>query len=121
MSQHNQTNEATLRSEESFASLRDGLTQARALIADPAKHCATGHYAVASDGHAVESDSDEAVRWCVIGACRRIYGIDVEAVRKLLADVCEEHYGTRDYIDVNDRRGHAAILSVLDAAIERVS
>jgi hypothetical protein len=92
---------------------RRDLPATRDLIADKA-HWTTGTLALAADGVACAPQSPAACAWCLIGAFMRVTGLrgftKAEGVLIGLLRAVPVH--------VNDRDGHAAVLALLDRAIQ---
>ena len=93
--------------------------QARALIADE-RHWCRGELARDAKGIGVFPMSDEAVKRCGLGAPimaayqiipahRRAYDLAIKAMRPL--------HGSPTLVNVNDVRGHDAVLALLDEVI----
>lgn len=94
------------------------LSRAYALIEDPKHHC-VGGYAEDESGSSANSESDHAVRWCVLGAIRRVAGAytkDEEAVNNFLRSVSTAWLKEVAPI-VNDLMGHLPTLCLLKTAI----
>jgi hypothetical protein len=93
--------------------------RARALIADESHWC-RGELARDANGMGVCPMSDEAVKRCGLGALimaayriipdhRRAYDLAIKAMRPL--------HGSATLVNVNDLRGHAAVLALFDEVI----
>lgn len=93
------------------------LTQARSLISDPAKF-ATGALARDCDGNPVEPGSDNACRWCAMGAVYK-FVIYTDSNSAPLTQVCTTSFilfGTSP-MTVNDCLGHSTVIDLFDHAI----
>lgn len=106
---------------ENAFSVREILHGARELIADPAYFC---QRVLARDKHGIEVDldSDDACRWCAVGAIRKFCRDEetVTAAKQLLRDACLTLFGTLHATIINDGEdGHARILAAFALAIER--
>ena len=64
--------------------------------------------------------SKRAVCWCASGALERVGGTDTGLALTFAHDVLRETAGGRHVSDVNDNDGHRGIISLLDAASERL-
>jgi hypothetical protein len=93
--------------------------QARALIADESHWC-RGELARDVNGVGVCPTSDMAIKRCGLGALiaaahqiipdhRRAYDLAIKAMRPL--------HGSATLVNVNDLRGHAAVLALFDEVI----
>jgi hypothetical protein len=93
--------------------------RARALIADESHWC-RGELARDANGMGVCPISDEAMKRCGLGALimaayriipdhRRAYDLAIKAMRPL--------HGSATLVNVNDLRGHAAVLALFDEVI----
>ena len=93
--------------------------QARALIADESDWC-RGELARDADGAGVCPMSDSATRRCGLGALliaayritndrRQAHDLAIKAMRPL--------HGSATLVNVNDVRGHAAVLALFDEVI----
>jgi hypothetical protein len=93
--------------------------QARALIADKSRWC-RGHLARDTNGVAVCPTSDSATKRCGLGALimaayqvtndrRQAHDLAIKAMRPL--------HGSATLVNVNDVRGHAAVLALFDEVI----
>jgi hypothetical protein len=91
---------------------RRDLPATRALIADKA-HWTTGTLALADDGNPCDPDGNDACAWCLLGAFIRVTDLDIMKAEQVLAKVL----GCLPSV-VNDREGHAAVLALLDRAIQ---
>ncbi|MEE9481814.1 hypothetical protein [Methylobacterium ajmalii] len=96
------------------------------LFADPANH-SQGSYARRADGTPCDAFSDGASCWCLLGGVERMVGpfnIEDQARMRLDRDVTEyltqaglELFGTIQIAaDVNDVRGHAAVMQLIARA-----
>jgi hypothetical protein len=94
--------------------------RARALIADE-HHWCRRHFAEGSNGFPVSPTSDSAIKWCGLGAAiAAAYQLtnDADAAYRVgLFQALGPHYGSATLIQVNDKRGHAAVLALLDEVI----
>lgn len=99
----------------------DVLREAKALIAEPWRWC-TMMSAVDADGGLVDPRSEDAIRWCAIGAIARVAGICVEHASNRFpqihsaAAVVAPDCGTNASI-LNDRGNHADVMAMFDSAI----
>lgn len=86
------------------------LQATRELIADPSRWTQEVP-ARTKNGAECGAFDEAAVSWCVEGAWRRVTGsCDAFDLRCLLDD---------EPMEINDEQGHAAVLALLDSAIER--
>jgi hypothetical protein len=93
--------------------------QARALIAEESHWC-RGDLARDANGVGVCPTSDSATKWCGLGALimaayritndrRHAHDLAIKAMRPL--------HGSATLVNVNDVRGHAAVLALFDEVI----
>ena len=93
--------------------------QARALVADESRWC-RGEIARDAKGHGVRPMSDSATKRCGLGALimaayqitndrRQAHDLAIKAMRPL--------HGSATLVNVNDLRGHAAVLALFDEVI----
>jgi hypothetical protein len=97
------------------------LERARALIEDERRWC-RGELAMDADANAVCPMDDRAERHCALGALIAIaYGMTHDAMRArdLALTAFRPHHGAATLVNVNDVRGHAAVLALFDAAMAR--
>ena len=98
------------------------LHRARELLADP-EHWIQGAYAVDRDSVPQAADGPTAVRWCIVGALRKIGGLPDPEEREDQVVVCQRwlsrHAGNVSISNWQDMPGrqHAELLQVMDAAI----
>jgi hypothetical protein len=82
------------------------------LLRDPSRwtQCA---FARNEKGNAVPFDSAEAVRFCLLGACKRVYGgwRGFEVLRRI-----EKAGNTSNVVTFNDNHSHAEVLALLKKA-----
>ena len=93
--------------------------KARALIADE-RHWCRGELARDVNGIAVCTMSDSAVKRCGLGAVMAAaheLTHDFNAAHDFALQALRPHYGTSTLVQVNDIRGHAAVLSLFDEVI----
>jgi hypothetical protein len=94
--------------------------RARALIADE-QHWCRRHFGEDENGLPVSPTSASAIKWCglgaVIAAAYRLTHDTDAAYRVGLFQALGPHYGSATLIRVNDKRGHAAVLALLDEVI----
>jgi hypothetical protein len=93
--------------------------QARALITDE-QHWCRGEIARDAKGRGVCPMSDSATKRCALGALiAAAYEITGEhrAAHDLAIRTMQPLYGTASLVKVNDIRGHAAVLALLDEVI----
>jgi hypothetical protein len=96
------------------------LRQARALIEDK-RRWTYGVYARDRYSRHVWPDSEHAVRWCALGALRRVeraWSLPFNACIRALDKACLELYADCSVEDVNDKLGHDAVLAMYNHAIE---
>ena len=103
---------------------RQILINARALIADPA-HWSSGMLARAADGGHVDPCDPSATNWCAVGAIHRaaydLVGDRDQAIRignDVAKTICPRRWFFGGVEAINDIRGHAAVLSVFDQALQ---
>ena len=95
----------------------DTLRAARETLSDPTRWT-QGAYARSASGRRLWFESPSAVCWCAYGALGKHSGLHPEEGRaadflRRAADELFDLYPT----EVNDDRGHAAVLSMYDLAI----
>lgn len=82
-------------------------------------HWCQGYSALNAEGFFRDSQSDDVVRVCLVGACNRLI-CDNEPlltdVFRTLDTLAVDLYGV-GAVGVNDGRGYAAVLELLDAAV----
>jgi hypothetical protein len=93
--------------------------RARALIADEEHWC---RRSLANDvnGVPISPTSGRAVKWCGLGAViAAAYQLtnDYDAAHRLGHEALRPHYSPATVIHVNDVRGHAAAIALLDEVI----
>lgn len=99
------------------------LTEARNLIADPARWTQEA-YARNDRGYHVDSTHPTACCWCASGAMCRVNGPEPDsdiwtACIKNMREACAELFPHMSgFVAVNDHGTHADILKVFDRAIE---
>jgi hypothetical protein len=102
---------------------REILEGGRAIIADPERFI-QGHYAADAAGNRVWELGERAVRFCSIGATRRVndgeIGLANWEAEMLLNHAANSLYGTT-ITDVNDRLGREAALAAFNLAIAEAS
>jgi hypothetical protein len=102
-------------------SLRDNLLALRNLLTEE-EHFAQRTYARDSQGKAIDLDNPLACKFCIYGGLALVMGTKIDPAcdsdaGHLIRTVAYNLY--RDSpVAVNDRQGHAAVLRVIDAAIE---
>lgn len=100
-------------------SFKQTMIAARAVIENPAHWC-QGNMAVDWQGNEVAPNDPNAIRHCAEGALCKVadqpYGLDYD-LSSLLNDAADILFGIADFVEINDRNGHAAILAVFDRAI----
>jgi hypothetical protein len=92
---------------------------ARALIADE-RHWCRGDLARDANDVAVCPTAADAVKRCGLGAVMAAaYHLthDFNAAQDFALQALRPHYGTSTLVQVNDIRGHAAVLSLFDEVI----
>jgi len=93
---------------------------ARSLIADE-QHWCCRHFGEDANGLAVFPTSARATKRCALGAViAAAYQLtnDADAAYRVgLFQALGPHYGSATLIQVNDKRGHAAVLALLDEVI----
>lgn len=117
------------------------LKRTKALIEDPKRWCRLAS-AREADGGVAYLESDDACQWCVTGAYQKIRycsGLDLDEDRAGMSDLYLEraahsvieragrlqHYYNCGYyqgnalVYVNDFMGHAAVMEMLDLAIDQ--
>jgi hypothetical protein len=96
--------------------VKEILIKARALISKPENWC-QGSYAIDALGESTPSFSKTAVKFCALGALRKIKtdlgGVEIFGCELVLRAVV----GTPDIPSFNDRADHAAVLDMYDKAI----
>lgn len=93
------------------------LAEARALILDPANWC---QEAFARDERGRSVEACHGVRFCALGALHRVYtpATNTEYCLELRAlGIAAKKLYDSSMIQVNDNRGHAAVIAVYDEAI----
>ena len=94
--------------------------KARARIADQQRWC-RGELARDASGEEVCPTSASAVKWCALGAviaAAHELTHNLAAAYDLALKALRPKYGTATLVGVNDMRGHAAVLALLDEVIE---
>lgn len=100
----------------------------RTLLASE-KSWAKGFYARDRDGNQVMDTDSRAIRWCLVGACWKESGIDLEhegsdssvahLTIRFLQHVGRMHFATTQTLSqINDSRTHKEIIDLLDRAIQ---
>lgn len=95
------------------------LHRTKTRIEDP-KHWTKGAFARRGDGDNCSPDDPEAEKWCVLGSLARETKRSQrsgEIARGALFDSTT----TRSPANINDQRGHRAVLVLLDRAIVRLT
>jgi hypothetical protein len=95
------------------------LEKARSLIADE-QHWCRRHLGEDGNGISVSLTSASAMKWCGLGAViAAAYQLthDFDAADQLGREALRPRYGPATVIHVNDVRGHAAVLALLDEVI----
>jgi hypothetical protein len=102
---------------------RQVIRRAREIIADPA-HWLEGHFAVDAMGGRCTPACSAAVRFCAIGALWRAASEIIPDAEKAqhaantVVDALEHLQGSYQSLkNVNDRRGHKAVLEIFDKAL----
>jgi|SRR5680860_1314629 len=93
--------------------------KARALIADE-QHWCRGLLAQDASGASVLATSASAVKRCGLGAViAAAYQLthDYDAANELAHKALRPRYGVATLVQVNDMRGHAAVLALFDEVI----
>ena len=93
--------------------------RARALIADE-RHWCRGDLARDANGLAICPTAADAVKRCGLGAVMAAaheLTHDFNAAHDFALQALRPHYGTSTLVQVNDIRGHAAVLSLFDEVI----
>ena len=93
--------------------------RARALIADE-RHWCRGDLARDANGLAICPTAADAVKRCGLGAviaAAHELTHDFNAAQDVALQALRPHYGTSTLVQVNDIRGHAAVLSLFDEVI----
>ena len=93
--------------------------RARALIADE-QHWCQRHLTLDANGVVVSPTSAKAVKRCALGAViAAAYQLtnDYDAAHRLGHEALRPHYSPATVIHVNDVRGHAAAIALLDEVI----
>jgi hypothetical protein len=92
----------------------------RDLLADESRWCQRA-IAVDEAGHQVACHSEKAVRFCLLGACRRVYGTE-DAIWQSRKKICEA-LGLTDMSSLglglarfNDTHSHAEVLDLVTKA-----
>ncbi len=86
------------------------------LLADE-RRWVKGAYAVNQNGHPCDTRNDEAVRWCLLGACSRIYrdfrtSLECVALHQDIVEMSGEIVTIFDYNDAESRT-HAEVLELV--------
>jgi hypothetical protein len=95
--------------------------RARAHIEDKERWC-RNHIALDANGVSVVPTCLSAVKRCGLGALiAAAYELtgDHDAADRLAYDALRPHCGSSTLIHINDMRGHAAVLALLDEVIEK--
>jgi hypothetical protein len=93
--------------------------RACALIADE-EHWCRRHFAGDASGFPVSPTSATAIKWCGLGAViAAAYQLthDADAAYRVGYQALRPQYGSASLIQVNDTRGHAAVLALFDEVI----
>ena len=102
-----------------MTNIQDVLRQAKAKIEDP-DHWCTGEFALNAYGLPIAPGSNQAARWCSIGAIEAILeipGTDTLRARLKLNRAAFDNFGHGVTI-VNDHLGHEAVMRMYDEAIK---
>ena len=96
------------------------LKRVRKLLSDPNKWC-QGAFARDKNSDHVESCSEFAVSWCLLGAINKEVGTsdDFSIYGSSAAKYLREKTGIRDIVLFNDHATHKQVLDLLDKAIRR--
>lgn len=91
---------------------------ARALIADPA-HWTAEWFGITAEGKRVQGNDKTAIARCAYGACNAVIGDSVfwDTNTDELCQAGMDLY-RQEPVQVNNNRGHAAVLAMFDRAIE---
>ena len=95
------------------------IARARSLI-EKKEHWCCGALALDARGTTVSPVGSQAVRRCALGALiAAAYDIinDYQQAHHLAIDAVRPFQGTSTLVNINDVRGHAAVLTFLDEAI----
>jgi hypothetical protein len=95
------------------------LERARALIENERLWC-RGELAMDADGNSVCPTNDRAERHCALGALIAVaYEMthDPKLARDLALTAFRPHHGAATLVNVNDVRGHTAVLALFDEAM----
>jgi hypothetical protein len=98
------------------------IEDARALIKDE-RHWCRGELARNADGLSVDAIDSSAVRRCALGALvSAAYQLshDHWQAYDLAINALRPTYGSATLVRVNDMRGHAAVLALLDEASKKL-
>jgi len=79
------------------------------LLEDP-KHWTQGELAEDKKGRPVDPDSPDAVCWCIIGACRKLY---TRNERHPLYNKLRQNIPVASIVQWNDSNTHATVLAKL--------
>lgn len=100
------------------------LIAAREKIADPEKWTREA-LARDSNGKRCEPTSPNAVSWCAQGSAVAVSGgVALRTIKAALTQACRRQFPRGDWMapiwpgDVNDEKGHAAVMEMFDRAIE---
>jgi len=99
----------------------DNIKKARDLISDESRWC-RGACAKDKSGRERDPWSDEAAKWCMIGAVYRYKGgypmWNTTLECTMLANTAA--FRKREVAVINDKDGHAAVLKAVDSAIREL-
>lgn len=103
-------------------SIKQTLEAARAVIADPS-HWIQGELARDKDGNTISPDHPDACQWCGYGAVAKVTNCDDNLAAKvedaLRAAGRSLFPGEFFATDINDVRGHEAVMDVFNEAISQ--
>lgn len=88
------------------------------LLKDPKRHT-KGHYARNAKNRPVRPESDQAVKWCLVGAISHCYPDDVSSIAGRLRAALEfQGYHKMDVVEWNDDPGttHQMVLDLAKLA-----
>lgn len=94
--------------------MSDQITTVKQLLSDP-KKWTKEYYALNIDGEFTDSNSSQAVCWCLIGAIRKVY--DKENYFIMMAKVREklgELHGHWDIVHFNTNTNHEGLMKLVE-------